>query len=410
MNLKKRANNGSPLRIKEGLFRHFIIAVLLLCACLISAGCDLSGNASPSSNGNSGSSGNSGSGGTIYGALPTTAPSNGSNNNGFGSVGSGNGGGSLSLFITPDNGDQPIVDQLRNARKSIRMVMYLLTERDIINELIAAQNRGLSVRVMLEQHPFGGSGNTNTVYTQLKDAGIQIIWSNPVFALTHQKSFVIDDNTAIITTANATHSAFISNREYGVIDTNPADVREVATVFDADWQRAKPDLSHANLVWSPVNSRATFDHLIDSAKQTLYVECEETQDPDVINRLVSAAGRGVQVQLITNKPTGSSNGNSKGISALTQGGVKVGFISGLYMHAKLFVVDNQIGWIGSENISSASLDQNREAGIIMNDANIVATLSDTFNTDWGNSTSSGSSGSGNAKPRATRRPSRTPTP
>lgn len=397
-----------------------LIAVLLLCACLIAAACDMSGNPSPgSSSGSSGSNNgsnngnNSGSGGTIYGALPTTAPSNGSNNNGFGNVGSGSGGGSLSLFITPEDGDQPIVDQLRNAKKSIRMVMYLLTERDVINELIAAQNRGLSVRVMLEQHPFGGSGNTNTVYTQLKDAGIQVNWSNPVFALTHQKSFVIDDNTAIITTANATHSAFISNREYGVIDTNPADVREVATVFDADWQRTQPDLSHANLVWSPINSRATFDRLVDSAKQTLYVECEETQDPDVINRLVNAAQRGVQVQLITNKPTSSSDGNSQGINKLTQGGVRVGFIKGLYMHAKLFVVDNQIGWIGSENISSASLDQNREAGIIMNDANIVATLSDTFNTDWGNSTAttgSGGSGSTSPKPRATRRPRRTPTP
>ncbi len=391
-----------------------IIALLLLCACLIMAGCDLSGNSSPGSNSgsNSGSNNNSGSGGTVYGAIPTTAANNGNNNNGFGNVGSNSGGGSLSLFITPDDGDQPIVDQLRNARKSIRMVMYLLTERDIINELIAAQNRGLSVRVMLEQHPFGGGGNTNTVYGQLKNAGIQVNWSNPTFALTHQKSFVIDDSAAIITTANATHSAFIKNREYGVIDTNPADVREVATVFDADWQRAQPDLSHANLVWSPINSRATFDHLIDSAKQTLYVECEETQDPDVVNRLVSAARRGVQVQLITNKPTSSSDSNSSGIATLTQGGVQVGFSSSLYMHAKIFVVDNQIGWIGSENISSASLDQNREAGIIMNDANIVTKLSETFNTDWGNTTANASSGGtgSNPRPRSTRRPRRTPTP
>jgi cardiolipin synthase A/B len=359
-----------------------LLVLLLLCASLYVAGCDTGSN--PTTNGNGGSSG---SGGTLYGVLPTNTTSSGrSGGNDYGNGNGGNGGsGSLSLFVTPDDGDQPIVDQLRNARKSIRMVMYLLTERDIINELIAAQNRGLNVRVMLEQHPFGGSGNTNTVYNELRNAGVQVNWSNPVFALTHQKSFVIDDSTAIITTANATHSAFTKNREYGVVDTIPDDVLEVATIFDADWNRTQPDLSHANLVWSPVNSRTTFDHLIDSTKQTLYVECEETQDNDVINRLVNAARNGVKVELITNKPASSTDGNSRGIDTLKRGGVQVRYISGLYMHAKLFVVDGKLGWIGSENISSASLDQNREVGILLNDANIVGRLSDTFNADWNNS-------------------------
>lgn len=357
---------------------RWLATLLILCTCLVLAGCGLSGN---SNSGNPGS--NNGGGGTIYGVLPTNTPNN-SGSSGT-SSGTSGGSGSLSLFVTPDDGDKPIVDQLRNARKSIRMVMYLLSERDIINELIAAKNRGIRVQVMLEQHPFGGGGNTNTVYNELRNAGVQVNWSNPVFALTHQKSFVIDDSAAIITTANATHSAFTKNREYGIIDTIPADVREVATVFDADWNRTQPDLTHANLVWSPINSRATFDHLIDSAKQTLYVECEETQDNDVINRLVNAAHNGVKVELITNKPQKSTDGNSRGIDTLTRAGVQVRFSSTLYMHAKLFVVDSKLGWIGSENISSFSLDQNREAGILLNDASIVSKLGNTFNADWGNS-------------------------
>ncbi len=93
----------------------------------------------------------------------------------------------------------------------------------------------------------------------------------------------------------------------------------------------------------------------------------------------------MQVELVTNKPTSASDGNSKGIATLTRAGGQVHYITKLYMHAKLFVVDNKIAWIGSENISAASLDQNREAGIIMNDSAIVGKLSDTFQSDWGNS-------------------------
>ena len=38
--------------------------------------------------------------------------------------------------------------------------------------------------------------------------------------------------------------------------------------------------------------------------------------------------------------------------------------------------------VGSENISAQSLDQNRELGIIVSDANVLSRLQTTFQKDW----------------------------
>jgi cardiolipin synthase A/B len=55
----------------------------------------------------------------------------------------------------------------------------------------------------------------------------------------------------------------------------------------------------------------------------------------------------------------------------------------LYMHAKIIVVDNKVAYVGSENISVQSLDQNRELGIIVSDPSVLNTLQTTFQYDWG---------------------------
>jgi phosphatidylserine/phosphatidylglycerophosphate/cardiolipin synthase-like enzyme len=106
------------------------------------------------------------------------------------------------------------------------------------------------------------------------------------------------------------------------------------------------------------------------------------QDSEIEQALISAAQRGIQVQIIL--PNGSSrDSNAKGIDTIQQGGVEVKEDSQLYMHAKIIVVDGQKAFVGSENISTASLDHNRELGVLIADSNVVNTLQQTFQQDWG---------------------------
>jgi len=296
----------------------------------------------------------------------------------------------VQVFVEPDAGEHVITDAIRSAKKSVWLEMYLLTDRNVISALEEDANQGIDVRVMLEPHPSGGSSSIRTI-DQLKAAGINAQETSPDFALTHEKGMIIDGSTAFIMTSNFTLSALggsrsVTNREYDIVDTNPQDVQAVTAIFNADWDRTTANFNDPNLVVSPINSRNDFTSLINSAQHTLLIEAEEMQDSDIEQAIASAAQRGVQIQVILPSPSGSSGDtNSSGIDAIKQTNVQVREDPRLYMHAKIIVVDGKEAFVGSENISTQSLDRNRELGIIVSDQGVISTLEQTFQQDWGDS-------------------------
>ncbi len=353
------------LTSKSGRERHLLIYVLIAVLCMLLVGCNVNiGQDSPTAN-----------------SAVTTS-----------NIGSGTQG--LQVFVEPDAGYRIITNAISGAKQSVWVEMYLLTERHIIQGLEEAAHRGVDVRVMLEGHPYGG-GNISPTQTldRLNAAGVKAKTTNPSFALTHEKGLVIDGQTAYIMTSNFTVSALggsrsVTNREYGIIDSNSQDVQTVTSIFNADWNRTDAQFNDPNLVVSPVNSRNAFTSLINSAHNTLLIEAEEMQDSGIEQAIVNAAKHGVHVQVILPAPSGSSSdSNSQGISTIQQGGAQVKEDSHYYMHAKIIVVDGQKAFVGSENISTASLERNRELGIIVADQNVLNTLQQTFQLDWGDSQS-----------------------
>ena len=290
----------------------------------------------------------------------------------------------VNVFVEPAAGETPILNAINNAQSSIDLEMYLLTDQNVISALEKAAENGITVRVMLEAHPYGGGSPTSTLQA-LSNAGAQTEVSNPAFALTHEKGMVIDDKTAYIMTSNFTRSALggsssTTNREYGIIDSSATDVKTVLAVFNADWARSSyPSVSDSDIVLSPVNSRSDFTALINKAKSSLLIEAEEMQDSSVEQAIVNAEARGVAVQVIL--PSDDSS-NSSGITTLDNGGVCVREDAQYYMHAKIIVVDGTEAFVGSENISTSSLDDNREMGILLSNKTVLSTLQSTFQTDW----------------------------
>lgn len=295
----------------------------------------------------------------------------------------------VGIYVEPDAGESVITDAIRGAHKSIWLEIYILSDRNVITALEDAANHGIDVRVMLEPHPFGGGVSASRTLDQLKAAGIKAQYTSPSFALTHEKGMIIDGTTAYIMTSNFSRSALggysggssgTRNREYGIIDTNTQDVQAVTAIFNADWSRAPAQFNDPNLVVSPVNSRHDFLSLIGSAHHTLLIEAEEMYDSAIESALASAAQHGVKVEVIL--PSSNSSSNDQGIAAIKQGGAQVREDPQLYMHAKIIVVDGSEAFVGSENFSTQSLDQNRELGIIVSDSNVLNKLQSTFQTDW----------------------------
>jgi cardiolipin synthase len=355
----------NPLSSRKLFTREFLPYLFIPLLCLLLASCDVSINLPGGSN-------------------PVTGSGSCQNNC---TLGAGIRG--VGVYVEPDDGESVITGAIRGAHKSVWLEIYILSDRNVITALEDAANQGIDVRVMLEPHPVGGGTSVSRTLDQLKAAGIKAQYTDPSFALTHEKGMIIDGTTAYIMTSNFSRSALggysggssgTRNREYGIIDTNAQDVQAVIAIFNADWDRTTAQFNDPNLVVSPVNSRHAFLSLIGSAHHSLLIEAEEMNDSAVESALVGAAQHGVHIEVIL--PSSGSSGNDQGIATIKQGGVQVREDPQLYMHAKIIIVDGSEAFVGSENISTQSLDQNRELGIIVSDASVLNKLQSTFQTDW----------------------------
>jgi cardiolipin synthase A/B len=290
------------------------------------------------------------------------------------------------LVVEPDEGHEPIERAIAGAQRSVDLVVYLLSDRQTIAALKAAQGRGVRVRVMLEEHPYGGGPGNGAAAQDLQAAGVATAWSDPTFRLTHQKTLLIDDATAWVMTLNLTASAFTRNREFAVSITDPAAVAEIRQVFEADWNRQAVHPQQPTLVWSPDNSRPKTLAVIRGAKRTLDVYNEEMQDGETETALAEAARRSVAVRVLMTGGGGGNDPNAPGRQRISQAGVQVRLIDSPYIHAKMMLADaggeGAIAFVGSENISTSSLDQNRELGVLANDPSHLKRLHDAFEHDW----------------------------
>ena len=286
--------------------------------------------------------------------------------------------GVVGVFVEPDDGRAPVIEELDAARRSISLEVYLLSDDEIIAALERAQRRGIEVRVILEEQPFGGAGNQPQIFERLQRAGIDVRWSNPVFRFTHIKTFVIDRTAAIIMNLNLTRSSFTRNRELAAITTRPAEVAQAAAIFEADWERAE-EPGPGPLVVSPTTSRAVLVGLIEEARRSIDVYAEVVRDDEVIAALAEAERRGVVVRLLTSD---DSPDNADELADLTAGGVEARIARGLYIHAKMLLIDGRRAYIGSQNFTATSLDSNRELGIILDDRVNLARLRQTFDGDF----------------------------
>jgi cardiolipin synthase A/B len=287
----------------------------------------------------------------------------------------------IELFVYPDDDEQMLLDRIAGARERVFMKMYLLSDFRIIDAMAEAARNGADVRAMVEQQPFGGGATAGQAYGRLQKAGVKTKYTNPAFRFTHEKSFVVDD-TGVILTANMTKAAFTFNREFGVYDTDPADVQEMVDSFNADWERAAFQPHSLDLVWSPINSRERINGLIAGAARSLLVYAEVVQDDEQIGLLAGAVKRGVDVCLITSPAEVDASGSNPDHDKLQGGGVRLRYIKNPYIHAKMFVADGTLAFIGSENITANSLDFNRELGILLADPAAIARLQAVFEKDW----------------------------
>ena len=310
------------------------------------------------------------------------------------------------LITLPDATLTPVYTLLRSATASIDMTIYELADATAQQILADQVSDGVAVRVILDQNR--ERANNTAAFTALEQAGVQVVWANPVYAATHQKTITIDGASSAIMTLNLTSQYYSSSRDFALLTTDAATTRSIETTFAADFvsDAITPPTEH-HLVWSPTNATTSLVDLIHASEHTLAVENEEMADPKIVSALASAAKRGVAVRVtMTANPAYNAE-----FETLTSAGAQIRTYAQtdpLYIHAKIVLADAgqpaAKAFLGSENFSVYSLTMNRELGILLTDSGVLESLATTLAADFTGATP-WDPASAKDQPRVVREPS-----
>jgi len=293
--------------------------------------------------------------------------------------------------VEPSAGIGTIYQLIDRARSSIELTMYEVRDVTAERDLAAAASRGVDVRVILDAH-LEKSRNA-AAYAYLSAHRVHVTWARAGTTY-HQKTLTVDGKTSVIMTLNLVSEDYPGTRDFAIIDSGKSDIRAIVTTFNADFgHKAITPPDGADLVWSPTNSQASILAVINAATRTLAVENEEMASSAVITALERAARRGVDVKVVM---TAESEWDSA-FRMLVRAGVHVRVFAdsskALYIHAKAVVADDgradEQVFVGSENFSTASLDDNRELGIRTANPAVISVISATLADDYAAAKSSG---------------------
>ncbi len=282
------------------------------------------------------------------------------------------------VFVGPSGLEQRIGAFIDGATSTLDVQMYLFTVDELADKMIAADQRGVAVRVLLDPDHEGNPG----VRAALTAAGVPTQNAPSGFEFAHAKYLISDGTEAIVMSANLNYGALDMERNYGAVLADPEDIADLQAIFDSDWTGVGfADLDCTRLIVSPVNARQRVLQLINAADTTLDLSVIYLSDSSIRTAVISAADRGAAVRVLLGDP-GAFTDNVDTATTLSNQGIAVRYASAsIFLHAKLIISDG-VALIGSQNMSSTSLTDNREVGVLVTEPAPVATLQAQLDADW----------------------------
>ena len=313
---------------------------------------------------------------------------------------------------------------IRSAQHSIDLQTFIFARDDagylILDELIRAAQRGVTVRVLMDA--IGARDGLATLGPQLRAAGVEVVAVMPLrlwghnaarFDLrNHRKIAVIDGAIAYFGSQNIVVSDAnrgLTNEELAVRTTGPI-VRHLDAVLLADrfletdtlprevdlgtpWPDASGGGGLAQVLpsgpgYSEGTAEAVMVALMYGASARIVLTAPYVvPSAAFLAAMCTAARRGVAVTLVVDK---SSN---KPIVQLAQAsyydemlaaGVRVLQHTGSFLHAKHLSVDDDTVLIGSSNLDIRSFALNAEISVLIRDRSVAAKLAEIQVRDLAN--------------------------
>jgi cardiolipin synthase len=326
------------------------------------------------------------------------------------------------------NGDNFYPEELRAiaaAQRSVNLEAYILQRGEIAQQYVAALTEraraGVRVRVVLDG--LGSAGVTERYFAKLKQAGGKVAWYNDAkwYKLTHYNNrshrevLVIDGRIAFVGGAGiADHWSKGKGRNPRWRDTmvkvEGPSVANLQATFAENWLESSGEVltgpdsfpkipatateENAALVVNSTPSgggstraRILFQMLIASARTSIHITTPYfLPDHAMMDELLKAIrDRGVEVKLLVPGKRSdhllTRSSSRFGYGKLLRAGAAIFEYQPAMIHAKILLIDQLWGVVGSTNFDNRSFGLNDEVNLAVRDIDFVARLESDFARD-----------------------------
>lgn len=278
----------------------------------------------------------------------------------------------MRLIVQPDDGLAPLVTALKQARKSVEIMIFRLDRREIEAALAAAVARGVNVRALIAHTASEGERALRKLELRLLEAGVTVSRTADDLVRYHPKYLIVDEARLFVFGFNYTALDIAKSRSFGIEVRTRALVRDALELFEADSNRQPVPGMSRDMVVSPVNARDRLGAFMRAAKRELLIYDPKLSDARMIRLLRERIRAGVSVRVIGKVGKAGSD-------------IPAERLAGTRLHVRAIVRDRGAVFIGSQSLRRLELDNRRELGIIARDARVARQMADLFEADWAKS-------------------------
>jgi cardiolipin synthase A/B len=275
----------------------------------------------------------------------------------------------MKLIVQPDAGMTPVLGAIRQAKKSIDLLIFRLDHREITDALSAAVRRGVPVRALIAHTNSGGEKSLRSLEMHLLEAGVTVSRTGEDLIRYHGKMMIVDGALLHVYGFNFTWLDTRRSRSFGLVTRNQKLVAEAQKLFEADSTRQPYVPGSDRFVVSPENARERLSTFIAGARKQLLIYDPKLTDRAMLRLLVERVKAGVDVRIMGKLGRGKA-------TLLAEP------YPGKRLHVRAIVRDGRRAFVGSQSLRRLELEKRREVGLIVDDERIVSELQRTFERDW----------------------------
>jgi cardiolipin synthase A/B len=274
----------------------------------------------------------------------------------------------MKLIVQPDAGITPITTAIKQAKKSIDVLIFRLDRHEIARALAAAVARGVRVRALTAHTNRGGTKSLRKLEMELLEAGVTVSRTADDLVRYHGKMMIVDGKLLHVYGFNFTALDIFKSRSFGIISKNVKLVAEANKLFMADFDRLPYTPGYERFVVSPENARARLARFIRGARKQLLIYDPQVSDDGMLRVIAERIKAGVDVRIIGRVEDKWNVTHEK--------------FPGRRLHIRAIIRDGRRAFLGSQSLRRLELEKRREVGVIVTDELVVRQMQDVFEEDW----------------------------